>query len=701
MRELENAFFRWDWGGDKSRRSLPELAILILLCSLSLAAEKSATGSTHPFSVRDLVVMDRISDPQISPDGRTIVFVLKSTDLDENGGVHNLWTVSLDGSSLRQLSNHPAFDLNPRWSPDGKRIWFLSDRSGSSQIWEIATDGGEARQVSHLPLDLSNLLVSPDGKRFLFTAEVYPDCMDMPCSSRRLQQKGEPIRSGRSYEKLFVRHWDTWKSGRRSHLFSMPIVNGKPVDLMKGWDADCPSKPFGGPEEIDISPDGTTVVFTARNVGEAEPWSTDFDLYRVPIDGSSKPLCITEANQAWDTQPVFSPDGKSLAYLAMSRPGFEADRFQIVLMSWLDGSRGFVSPQWDRSPNSLTWSSNGEHLFATADNLGQTSLFSVTVSTGQVRTLLKEGTVSSLGLADGRLVFRYDQLRAPAELFSLNPDGSGLSAVTAINSDKLSRTRMGDFEQFVFKGWNDETVYAYVVKPVDFDSNLRYPVAFLIHGGPQGSFGNHFHYRWNPQTYAGAGYAVIMVDFHGSTGYGQAFTDSITGDWGGKPLVDLRKGLEAAIRRYPWMDSDRVAALGASFGGYMINWIEGQWPDRFRCLVNHDGVFDMRSMYFTSEELWFPEWEQGGPYWENPRGHEEHNPVRYVKEWKTPMLVIHGALDFRVPLEQGLGAFTALKRQGIPAKFLYYPDENHWVLKPHNSIQWHETVLEWLDQWLK
>ncbi|MDZ7334160.1 MAG: S9 family peptidase, partial [candidate division KSB1 bacterium] len=409
----------------------------------------------------------------------------------------------------------------------------------------------------------------------------------------------------------------------------------------------------------------------------------------------------TEANLAWDTQPVFSPDGKTMAYLAMSRPGYEADRFRIVLYNWSDGSTRVLTESWDRSPSSICWSSDGKTIFATADNLGQTSLFAIDVKTGAVRTVVRDGTVGSPSAAGKRIVYALDHLKSPVELWSVNPDGSDAKPITRINAEKLAKARMGDFEQFTFKGWNDETVYCYVVKPVDLDPSKKYPVAFLIHGGPQGSFGNHFHYRWNPQAYAGAGYAAVMVDFHGSTGYGQAFTDAIRGDWGGKPLVDLQKGLAAALARYPWMDGDRVGALGASFGGYMINWIAGNWYEAFKCLVSHDGNLDERLAYFDTEELWFPEWDHEGTPWTNPEGYEKHNPINFVKNWRTPILVIHGALDFRVVETQGISTFTAAQRLGIPSKFLYFPDENHWVLKPHNSILWHETVIGWLDQWLK
>jgi dipeptidyl aminopeptidase/acylaminoacyl peptidase len=398
---------------------------------------------------------------------------------------------------------------------------------------------------------------------------------------------------------------------------------------------------------------------------------------------------------------VFSPDGTTLAYLAMERAGFESDRLRIVLMDWPDGKPRRLTESWDRSPRSIAWSADGETIWANAAHLGQTALFAVDAGNGEVRTLVERGTVRSMAPAGERILVSRDDLRSPVELYTVAADGSDERPVTKINDARVAAARMGQPEQFTFPGWNDESVHAYVVKPVDFDPDRRYPVAFLIHGGPQGSFGNDFHYRWNPQAYAGAGYAVVMVDFHGSTGYGQSFVDSIRDDWGGKPLVDLQKGLAAALERYPFMDGDRVCALGASYGGYMINWIAGNWPDRFRCLVNHDGNLDERMAYYDTEELWFPEWERGGPPWEVPEAYARNNPVEHVAEWKTPMLVIHGALDYRVVDTQGISTFTALQRRGIPSRLLYFPDENHWVLKPHNSVQWHETVIEWIDDWTK
>jgi dipeptidyl aminopeptidase/acylaminoacyl peptidase len=648
-----------------------------------------------------MVAFDRISEPQVSPDGKRVAFTVSVIDLPANKRRSDLYLVGTDGSGLRRLTTHESGDSSPRWSPDGGSVWFLSSRSGSSQVWRIAADGGEAEQVTKLPLDVGAFLLSPDGFRLAVAMEVFPDCGTLECTTKRLEETAARKATGQIFDRLFIRHWDTWSDGRRSHVFVLPASGGEAVDVMKGMDADCPSKPFGGTEEIAFTADGGSLVLSARDAGREEAWSTNFDLFLVRADGTGKPKNLTAANRAWDTQPAFSPDGKTLAYLAMSRPGYEADRFRIVLRSWPEGKDRVLTEAWDLSPQGLAWSPDGKRIYTVAENLGQASLFAVDAAGGAPRILVKDGTLSSPSPAGGRIVYLSDDMNHPAEIFSVTPEGTDVRAVTKMNAAKVAAARMGEAEQFSFKGAENATVYGYVVKPADFNPAKKYPVAFLIHGGPQGSFGNHFHYRWNPQAYAGAGYASVMVDFHGSTGYGQAFTDAIGGDWGGKPLVDLQKGLEAALARYSWMDGNRACALGASYGAYMINWIQGNWPDRFRCLVSHDGNLDERMAYYDTEELWFPEWDHKGTPWENPEGYEKQNPANFVKNWKTPMLVVHGGKDFRIVDSQGMSTFTALQRKGIPSKFLYFPDENHWVLKPANSILWHETVLAWLDRWTK
>ena len=677
------------------------LALGFLLVGIVLAAKGQAPAEkTHPFSVHDMLAMDRISDSRASPDGKRIVFNVRETDLEGNRGLTDIWTVGTDGKDLRRLTSHPAADFNARWSPDGQSIYFLSTRSGRAQVWRIKIDGGEAQQITKLPLDIGNLIVSPDDATLAVTMEVFPG-EGVDATARKLEVVQNGKASGRIYDKLFIRHWDTWADGRRSHLFVVPAQGGEARDLMLPMDADTPSKPFGGAEEIAYTADGKGLVFTARDAGREEAWSTDFDLYEVPVDGSRAPRCLTDANKAWDASPLFSPDGKTLAYLAMARPGYEADRFRIVLKPWPDGAERVLTEAWDFSIASMAWSLDGETILVTAPDRGQNALFAVDVKTGKVRTIVGQGTVSGFAPVSGRIVFERHSLKSPAEIYSVNQDGSDEQIITRFNAAKVAAVRMGEDEAFTFNGWNNEIVHGYFVKPVDFDPTKKYPVAFLIHGGPQGYFGNDFHYRWNPQAYAGAGYAVVTVNFHGSTGFGQAFCDSIRGDWGGKPLEDLKKGLAAALKKCPWMDATRIGALGASYGGYMINWIAGNWPDRFKCLVSHDGNLDERAAYYNTEELWFPEWDHVGTPWENPQAYEKHNPANYVKNWKTPMLIVHGGRDFRVVDTQGLASFNALQRRGIPSRFLYFPDENHWILKPANSILWHETVIGWLDRWLK
>ena len=673
--------------------------LLTLSLLTLLATGQPADALERPFTANDLVNMARVTDPQPSPDGSSVAYVLRTTDREADRGRTDLWIVAIDGTDARRLTTHEAADFHPRWAPDGRSLYFLSTRSGSSQVWRLPLAGGEAEQVTHQPLDVGNLVVSPAGGRLAYSMEVFPDCPNVGCTEQRVADREGSPETGQLYDRLFVRHWDTFEDGRRSHLFVHHLTSGRVVDVSAALEADVPSKPFGGSEEIAFSPNGSSIVFTARTAVEAEPWSTNFDLYVMASDGSGTPRNLTASNPAWDTGPVFSPDGTRLAYRAMVRPGYEADRFRVRVMSLSTGASRALTPDWDRSPGSLMYSADGKTLYATAGELGQRPLFAIDTESGAVRRIVAQGTVRSPAIAGDHIVFGHDDLTRPVDLFRIPAAGGERVQLTHANADRLAEIEFGEPEQFTFQGWNDETVHAYLVKPVGFDPERRYPLAFLIHGGPQGSFGNNFHYRWNPQSYAAAGFAAVMVDFHGSTGYGQAFTDSIRGDWGGKPLEDLQKGLAAALERNPWIDPDRACALGASYGGYMVNWIAGRWSEPFRCLVNHDGIFDQRMMYYTTEELWFPEWEHGGTYFDNPEGHERHNPADYVESWDTPLLVIHGALDYRVPETQGFAAFTAAKRRGVPARFLYFPDENHWVLKPANSVLWHETVLGWLDRW--
>jgi dipeptidyl aminopeptidase/acylaminoacyl peptidase len=681
------------------RRHLMFVLLAGLVCAGASGAE------TEPFDVHDLVAMARIGDPRPSPDGVRVAFTVTKMDLEANRGRTDLWLAATDGSSVDRLTTHEASDSSPRWA-DNRLLYFLSSRSGSTQVWRIALDGGEAEQVTDLPLDVEAFQVGPGVGALYLGLKVFPDCADsVPCTVDRLEEREARVASGMVFDRTFVRHWDTWKDGRRNHLFRLALderglPDGDPVDLMAGVDGDCPTFPWGGSGDWTVSPDDRQVVYTAKVVdGAEETWSTDFDLWLVPTDASAPPRELTADNPAWDSAPAFSPDGERLAWLAMERPGYEADRFRVVVMNWPDGDPEVVTESWDRSPRGLVWSADGTALYASADNIGNHSIFRIGVGDGAVEALLTRHTnTNPRPLPDGRLLFARDSLTSPVELHVRPAEGGDALQITDLNGDRLAGLEFGDYRQFSFIGAHGDEVFGYFIEPVGRAPGTSSPLAFLIHGGPQGSFDDHWHYRWNPQIYAGAGYAVAMVDFHGSTGYGQAFTDAIRGDWGGAPFEDLMKGLDEVLRRHSWVDPDRVAALGASFGGYMINWIQGK-TDRFAALVCHDGNLDELMAYYDTEELWFPEWEHGGTPWENPEGYTKHSPIHLVGNWSTPQLVIHGALDFRVVDTQGIATFNALQRRGVPSRLLYFPDENHWVLKPANSIQWHDIVLDWIDRW--
>ena len=689
------------------------LAVVAATASLSVIAPNAAAQSPaatqnpgQPLTVEDLVRLKRLSDPEVSPDGRYVAYVVRETDMEANKGRNNLWLLDLTQKSPQplRLTNNSANDTSPRWAPDSRTLYFLSTRGGSSQVWRIRTDGGEATRVTNYPLDVGALKVSPRGDVLAVSLDMFPECADLRCTKDKLDERAKDKATGRVYDKIFIRHWDTWSDGTRSHLFSARLgADGTaetPVDLSKSLDADVPSKPSGGDEDFDFSPDGTTLVFSARIAGRTEPLSTNFDLYQVPVDGSSAPRDLTSDNPAWDAQPVFLKNG-DLAWLAMDRPGFESDRFHVMLKDAKTGTVRPLTQGWDRSVARLGALPDGHTLLATTSDLGQTSLYAIDLKTGTPRKLVGTGEVAAYSVSKDQIVYALASLGSPEDLFVIPAKGGAAKQLTHVNDSILGNRRMSEYEQFSFKGWNDETVYGYVMKPYGYVPGKRYPIAFIVHGGPQSSMQNIWSFRWNAQAFAGGGYAVVMIDFHGSPGYGQAFTDSISKDWGGKPLVDLKKGLDAAIAQYNWLDGNQACALGASYGGFMMNWIEGNWSDRFRCIVNHDGVFDQRMMYYSTEELWFTEWENGGTAYEHPENYEKFNPVDFVSKWQTPMLVVHSEQDFRIPYSQGIGAFTALQRRGVESKFLVYPDEGHWVLKPANSVMWYHTVLGWLDEHLK
>jgi dipeptidyl aminopeptidase/acylaminoacyl peptidase len=678
----------------------------LVFALLALAIAGGVYAAPHPFDVHDLVMMDRVADPQISPDGTHVAYQLRETDYAANKGATGIWLLDLAAKKAQpvRLSDKAVSANTPRWSADGKSLYYLAKGGDAMQLWQQAVaDGSKPLQATALALDVNNYKLSPNGKSVLLSLDVFTDCSDLACTKKRLDDKTANKASGTLYDKVFIRHWDTWSDGRRSQLFIADLgadgkIAAEPKLLSRGIDGDVPSKPFGDDGEYAFSPDGKTVYFDARIAGKSEAWSTNFDIYKVPSDGTSAPKNFTAQNPAWDAYPLASADGKTLYYLAMKRPGFEADRFGIMAMDLSNGQTREIAPAWDRSAGGLQLSKSGKVLYTSADDNGDHAIFAIDIASGKATKMATPGQVEGFSAVGNDIVFARSTLTAPADLFRIVNSGKAVQ-LTHLNATRLADAKMGDYEFYTFKGADGATVQGYVVKPVGYEKGKKYPVAFIIHGGPQGAMTNEFHYRWNPQTYAGQGFAVVTVNFHGSTGYGQAFTDAISGDWGDKPLVDLQKGWAAALQKYTYLDGGRACALGASYGGYMVYWIAGNWPQPWKCLVDHDGVFDNRMMGYETEELWFAEWENKGTPWEHPENYEKYNPVNYVKNWRVPMLVIHSEKDFRIPVEQGIAAFTALQRRGIPSEFLTFPDENHWILKPQNSVLWHDTVNAWLKKW--
>lgn len=637
--------------------------LLVLLCALTAGA-----APPHPFGWDDLFAMVRLSDPRPSPDGKWVLYARRQFDVAANKSTTRLALIPRAGGREKLL----PVGGNGRWLADGS-VLFLSE--GKVKKWRQ----GKVTTVLELPVEVEGFEPAPDGQELLFWARVYPGLRTLHDTKVRWLARQKDKARGQVYDSLFVRHWDTFQDGRRLHPFRLKPGQKSPQDLLAGIQAEASG-------EGEWSPDGKRIAFSAKPLA-GEAWTTNSEVYIVE-EGHT--LNRTADNPAWDGGARFAPDGRTLAYLAMQKPGFESDRQQIVLLDLATGSRRPLAPTWDRSVWELAWAPDGRSLYAVAEENARAKIFRVDASSGQVAPLVEEGSNQDPRPAsDGELIYLHSSMTRPAELYAA---GRQLSRV-----NPLDRIQMSQPEEF----WVDHDgfrVHGWVLKPVPFQEGRKYPVAMLIHGGPQGSWTDSFGYRWNPQFFAGAGYAVVMVDPRGSTGYGMAFQNANRNDWGPGPYSDLMAGLNQALRQYPFLDQDRMAALGASYGGYMINWIEGQ-DHPFRCLVDHDGLFDTLSAGYDTDELWFPEWEMGGPPWERREVYRRNSPEQFVERWKTPMLIIHGARDYRVLEGQGLSTFNALQRRGVPSQLLYFPDENHWVLKPQNSRLWHRTVKAWLDRW--
>jgi dipeptidyl aminopeptidase/acylaminoacyl peptidase len=666
----------------------------VLLCALLASI---AWAQKQPFDVAAMLKLMRISEPLLSPDGKLVAFTVQSVDLEKNSKPKNIYVVPVNGGSARQLTQEGTQNERPRWSPDSRQIYFVSNRGGSSQVWVMNADGGSARQITRLSTEVSGIMVSRDGKKIVFQSSVYPECgADDACNKDRVDAEAKNKVKARVYTSLLYRHWTEFQGKRRQHLLVVDKDGGGAKDLTPGVH-DVPPFSLGGQDDYDISPDSNEVAFTMNADADAAT-STNSDIYTVPIAGG-EPKKITIGPGA-ENAPLYSPDLKYLAFRSQARAGYESDRWRLMVLERATGRTTSLTEAVDRWVGGVTWSPDSTRLFFTMEDRGRHSLQMIGVTGGGVASIISgASSVDDVQLtADGRtMIYTEQSASRPTEIFRAMSSGGAGVALAHLNDAILSDAALTPPEE-VFVESADKT-RAFVVKPPDFSPTKKYPVLLLIHGGPQGAWGETWSYRWNPQVFASAGYLVVMPNPRGSTGYGQKFIDDINGDWGGKVYDDIMAVADYAAA-LPYADPERMAAAGGSYGGYMVDWLLGH-TTRFKAFVSHAGVFDLRSMAAETEELWFPKWEFSGMPWDNPDMYAKWSPSYFVKDFKTPTLVIHGELDYRVPVGQGMQLFTSLQMQKVPSKLLLFPDEGHWILKPQNSVLWYSSFLDWIGEWLK
>ena len=690
----------------KKLRSRLAVATLFLFAALPTYPQETAK---HPITFDDLIQMHRVADPQVSPDGKWVAYAVATPDLNANRNASNIWIVSTSGGAPIQLTQSGR-DSSPVWSPDGKNIAFLSSRAGSSQVYLLSMEGGEAHAITHLSTGADLVKWSPDGKTILFTSSVYPDCKDDDCNKNRDEEKEKNKVKARAYENLLYRHWDHWFEGKRSHLFVMSAPTGSeqaesagaPRDLNPGADYDVPPDQRGGASDINFSPDSKEICFTALT-DKMEAISTNGDLFVVPVAGGEAKRITKQ--EGFDGNPVYSPDGRYIAYHAQLTRQYEADRWRVMQYDRQGGKIENLSEKFDRSANDLHWSADSKSIYFLAENETLQPIYAMEARVGaEPKKLVGDSFNAGLAISsDGKtLIFERTSLTAPAEIFAAASDGSGARQLTHHNDSILAKLQMEAPETFWFNSTDGMRVQAMLLRPASFSATKKYPLLVLLHGGPQTMWSNAWGYRWNAQVFSVPGYVSLMINRRGSTGYGQKFTDEITNDWGGKAYQDVMSGIDAALAKYKFIDGSRIAAAGGSYGGYLADWIATH-NNRFKAIISHAGVYDKVAMYAT-EELWFEEHDMQGTPWSNPESYRKWAPVTYAGElgkFKTPTLVICGERDYRVPYTQSLEFFNALQRQGVPSKLVVFPDEGHWILKPQNSQFWYKTFLDWLATYLK
>jgi len=671
---------------------------LFVLAAVVLASVPVALAQAPPaFTVEEMLKLKRISDPRLSPDGSRIAYVVTDVNLDANSRRNEIRIAPLSGSGARVMAG-----TGPRWSPDGKQLAYVGS---DSELKIYVVDTPTTRTPRTMPGGVSGVMWSPDGKWIAVVADVFPECSgnvvgDASCNDTLLKKQQAVKTKARVIDDLLFRHWTSWKDGKYSHLFVMPADgSAQPRDLTPGR-ADVPPFSLGGPDDYAFSPDSKEIAY-ATKTDPVEAISTNSDIFTIDFQTpGAKAKQITTSKGA-DSGPQYSPDGKYLSWRSQRRAGFEADKWMLTLLDRATGARRDVAGDFDRAVDGWVWTPDAKAVYVTVEDDGGVNVYRVEVAGGAPRIILKGGSNGDVQVsADGKtLIFTRNSLTAPAEIYKANADGTGVTAVTSINQEALAKFGLKPAESMTFEGAAGAKVQAWVVKPNTFKEGQKYPLLYLVHGGPQSAWNDGWTYRWNAQVFASAGYVVFMPNPRGSTGFGQTFTDEISNDWGGKPFDDLMKGVDAA-EKLPYVDATRKVAAGASYGGYMMNWFLGH-TDRFKAIVSHAGVYNLTSMYGVTEELWFPEWDLGGMPWTNPESYAKWSPHTYAKNFKTPTLVSHGELDFRVPIGEGFQLFTTLQRQGVPSRLLYFPDEGHWINKPQNSALWYHTFLDWMGRWIK
>lgn len=669
------------------------------VCVLAALVTLVQAQQTRQFNIDELLKVRRVGDPQVSPDGKQVAFTIGEVKFDANRVVTQIYVTSIGGGSLKQLTTGDTSATSPRWSPDGKKIAFTT----GSQIWVMDPDGDDKEQLTKIATGAASPVWSPDGKWIAFTSDVYPECNDEACNKRKEDEAAKSKVKAHLTDRLLFRHWNEWRDVKRTHVFIVPSSGGTSRDLTPG-DFDAPPYAVAGDIDYSFSPDSKELAYL-RNPDKVEAISTNSDIYIVPIGGGAA-RNITARNRGYEDSPLYTNDGKYILYRSQATAGFEADRWRLMSYNRATGTATELLKNFDFNVEDIALSPDGDWIYFIAGERAGHPVYKVSVNGGVAEKVLDDIFATNLQVVrtDGSLVFASASLARPAEIYYAKGDGTGLTPITQVNDELMSKAGLQQPEEIEWTGALGRKIQGFVIKPLNFDPSRKYPLLVLIHGGPQSVWNNYWSYRWNPQIYADAGYVVFMPNPRGSLSFGQQFVNEISGDWAGKVFVDLKNGVADVVRRHSFIDKSRIGAAGASYGGYMINWILGHNNDprfRFKALVSHAGVYNLTSMYGATEELWFPEWEFKGTPWTNPTMYARWSPHLFAGNFATPTLVTAGELDYRVPYTESLQLFTALQRRGVDSRLLLFPDEGHWILKPQNSKLWHETVIGWLDKYLK